>query len=98
MVYPVVIEQFAKKDIREAKDWLEEQKPGLGEQFRNELEITFDRIAANPLAYAIVERRTRQVRLPVQTYVVSYIVFENKVHVTAVLHGHRDPTEWKKRS
>ncbi len=38
MVYPVVIEPFAKKDIREAKDWLEEQKPGLGEQFRNELE------------------------------------------------------------
>lgn len=98
MAYPVIVEADAKKDIREAKTWLEEQKTGLGIQLGRELEITFDRIAANPLAFAIVERRTRQVRLPVLTYVVSYIFFESKVHITAVLHGHRDPMEWKKRS
>ncbi len=98
MPYPIVVEPLAKRDIREARDWLENEKPGLGDRFRIELEAALNRIAANPLGYAVVERRTRQVRLPVLTYVVSYIFFEEKVHVTAVLHGHRDPGEWKQRS
>jgi plasmid stabilization system protein ParE len=90
MPFPIIIEPMAKEDIREAKQWLDNQKPGLSEQFAIELDTIFDRIANNPLAYATVERRTRQVRLPIMTYVVSYILLDEKVHVTAILHGHRD--------
>ena len=32
--------QAAKRDIREAKDWYDEQKPGLDLEFRDELEKT----------------------------------------------------------
>ena len=48
MPYPIVVEPLAKRDIREARDWLENAKPGLGDRFRIELEATLNRIAANP--------------------------------------------------
>ena len=96
--YPIIVEPLAKQDIREARDWLEQRKPGLSIQFKEELELTFDRISTNPSAQAVIERRTRQIRLPVLTYVVSYIFYESRVHVTAVLHGHRDPAEWRRRT
>lgn len=98
MPFPVIFEQAAKADVRQAREWLENKKPGLGNQFRDELDETLNRIASDPLGYAIVERRTRQLRLRSLTYVVSYIFFEDRVHVNSILHGRRDPTEWQKRS
>ena len=55
----IVVEPFAKQDIREARDWYSEKWQGLCELFRNELIVVFDFIAREPLGAAIAFGKTR---------------------------------------
>ena len=98
MPYRVFVEPLAKQDIRLAKQWLADQKEGLEEYFRDELDQAINRISSNPHAYAVVENEIRQAKLKNFPYVVSYLIYQDKVHVIAVLHGHRDPAEWNRRT
>lgn len=98
MAFRVVVEADAKQDVRKAIEWYEKQRPGLKFLFRDGLDATLGRIAGNPLAGAVVLGRVRQRSLSRFPYVVSYLVHNDSVHVIAVLHGHRDPHEWQRRS
>jgi plasmid stabilization system protein ParE len=48
---PVFIRRAAELDLMRAEDWYEAQQPGLGHEFREAVDATIARIAANPLAY-----------------------------------------------
>lgn len=47
-MFNVIIKPRALEMIQQGFDWYEEQKPGLGDEFLQELESFFSRIKSNP--------------------------------------------------
>jgi len=58
--YNVVVQQLAKTDIREARQWYNSQKSGLGKRLNADMTATLRKIERNPTSFAI---RYKQVRL-----------------------------------
>ena len=91
---PVELRRQAKSDIAEASRWYDDQRPGLGEIFRDELDASLRSIAENPLLYPMLYRHTRRALLRKFPYGVFYLVEPERVLVLRVLHHARDPALW----
>jgi plasmid stabilization system protein ParE len=70
----------------------------LADDFLDRIDEGFERIRSDPEMYAYVMGKIRQMRIRRFPYVISYLLENDRVVVLAVLHGHRNPEEWKKRS
>ena len=92
------IKPEAVEDIRQIRDEYAAIADQLAERFSEELLRVLSLVETMPEAYAIVEREYRQVCLNHFPHVVAYIVNGGSVVVLAVLHGHRNPETWKRRS
>lgn len=88
----------AEQDLEEAASWYEEQRPGLGNEFLDEVLRTFGKISEQPALYPLLHRNTRRaltLRFPFGVY---YRVQEETIVVVAVMHGSRSPRRWKQRT
>lgn len=97
MSHSLTIHRAAKRHIRAAFDWYERQSPGLGAGFLQALETALDRVAENPLLYAVIYRDVRRALLPRFPYGVFYFVQSGQINVVAILHTSRDPKRWPTR-
>ena len=97
MNFQLVIKEGARSDITEAFQYYPAISSTLGDDFLDRLEQAFERITSAPQSYARVLEEIRQMRVQRFPYVVSYVVKEDRVFILAVLHGHRDPSEWQRR-
>ena len=52
----VYIRPEAETDIEEAAIWYEKQRPGLGDEFLDELRSIFNTISETPAIYPVVHR------------------------------------------
>ncbi len=89
--------QEAVSDVVLAREWYEEQRPGLGADFVRSLEDAVDVIAEFPEAFpeiAVGHRRAILRRFP---YFLYYRIDRDGVEVLACLHGARSPTTWRSR-
>ncbi len=57
---PVIVRPAAEADIADAFHWYEEQRAGLGEEFRTELRTAFEAISNDPLLFRALHRNTRR--------------------------------------
>jgi toxin ParE1/3/4 len=81
-------------DVIAAALWYDEQQPGLGDDFLDEVEVAVASLAANALLYSIRFANVRCLRLRrFKRYGIYYVIHENEVHLLAIHHGARDP-EW----
>lgn len=88
------IEPEARYEIRQAKDWYEQQRVGLGVEFVEAIRTTIDRVRENPRMYQLSAgssdiRGAIVDRFP---YVILYLVHQHTLRILAVAHQHRDPT------
>ncbi len=97
MVREFVIEPEAESDLEYAVHWYDDQRSGLGREFLECVESTFDRIRRNPDLHAITYRSARLALVPRFPFVIAYILDGDTVSVIAVFHGHRDPDTWQGR-
>jgi toxin ParE1/3/4 len=97
MDYPLIVAPEAEAELARARDWYEEQRPGLGREFLLSVVEAFERIQQNPRTFAHSYKHVRQMLIKRFPYVVCYTFDESSINVLAVLHGHRDPNEWKRR-
>ncbi len=95
---PVIIRPAAEADIADAFHWYEEQRAGLGEEFRMELRVAFEEISKNPLLFRVLHRNTRRYLVQRFPYAIYYRVFPDKVVVVACMHGRRNPRRWQSRN
>ncbi len=58
MSFNLVIQAEALFDIKEAFDWYEEQKPGLGNELIDEIEICYEKISVHPEYYTFINENT----------------------------------------
>jgi len=45
----------ADQEVQSARQWYEDQQPGLGIQFANAIDEVLERISSNPLAFPAVQ-------------------------------------------
>lgn len=88
----------AETDVREAREWYEGQRRGLGRAFREELAATLSTIRARPQLYAEVYAPVRRAPLRRFPYSVFYFEQGEVIEVLAVLSQSRDPRSWPREA
>lgn len=97
MTRSLIIRPHAELDAADAAFWYEEQRPGLGNEFLNELNYIMQRVLRSPFQFPQVKNDIRRALLQRFPYSVYFRVSGETVDVIAVLHQHRDPRTWKQR-
>jgi len=97
VTHPVVFRPQAAAETRDALQWYEEQKPGLGARFAAAVEQTVQRIAANPAAFPSVHGEIRRAVVQQFPYGIYFNVHDGEIVVLAILHGRRHPERWRSR-
>ena len=87
----------AQAELEEAVAYYDQQKPGLGDEFAEEIRRTIRRILVHPEAWAKLSRRTRRCRTNRFPYGIIYQIRGDSIMIVAVMHMHRKPTYWKQR-
>lgn len=98
MTLEVRLRPEAEQDISDTAVWYEEQLPGLGRQFLDEVLVAFSSIAQTPRMHPIIHRKTRRALISRFPFGVYYRVDNTAIVVLAVIHGSRDPRHWKIRT
>ena len=93
----LLFRRAAKRDLQEARAWYENERSGLGGEFREALEATLARIVDHPELYPRVSDRIRRAPLRRFPYGIFYILAGRTIRVVAVLHHARSPERWQER-
>jgi plasmid stabilization system protein ParE len=97
MTFGLLIRPEAERDIGDAADWYDRQRPGLSLEFRAALDKTLDAIAENPRVHPQVYRSLRRALVRRFPFGVFFVPRSKSVIVVAVLHTARDPRLWRAR-
>ncbi|WP_343522703.1 type II toxin-antitoxin system RelE/ParE family toxin [Pedobacter sp.] len=90
-MYTIQIKPAALLMAKEAYDWYEEQKPGLGDLFLAELGRCYLKLEKNPLHYQKLKRNYRHLVLNKFPYVLIFELIGDKIVVFAIFHTARNP-------
>ncbi len=96
MNLPVVFTPAARSDFDEAADWYE-QRTGQGLDFATAVREVLDRIATMPLMHQVVYPDIQRAVVRPYPYSIFYRVEPDRITVTAVIHGRRNPAIWQAR-
>jgi len=94
----IIIRPEAEADIKDAYDWYEAQRKGLGEGFLLCIEEALSRASRNPEIYSIIYKEVRRVLIHRFPFGVFFLEEEDSISVLAVLHARRNPKAWKGRT
>ena len=95
--YRLISDQQADRNVEAAYAWYENERSGLGLEFLDGLQATFDRIANGPFKYQELRPTIRHAQLRRLPYAVYFTVESDMVVVFAVMHARQNPTEWQRR-
>ena len=90
-MHQLVLKPRAILMAKDAYDWYEAQRRGLGEIFLTELDTCYKKIQTNPAANGKVKKNYRQGRLLRFPYVVVYEIIRTDIVVLSVFHTRRNP-------
>jgi plasmid stabilization system protein ParE len=93
----ILLREEARSDVLQAFAWYEEQRSGLGGEFRDALDATVARIGRHPLVYAVGDRRLRRALVSRFPYAVYFRIYPDAIVVVGVMHGRRHPKLIKAR-
>ena len=90
---PIALKRLpdAVRDIAEAGLWHEDQEPGLGGRFYDEVEAVINVLPETALHHRKRFANVRRANLPTFPYAVFYVVKEDVLEIFAVLHAARHP-------
>jgi plasmid stabilization system protein ParE len=97
MNLPVVFRPQAEAEVLAARQWYEERRTGLGDQFQSALEEVIERVNGYPESFPRVHGEMRRALVQRFPFGLYFEIVENQVVVLGVVHGHRDPRIWKSR-
>lgn len=87
----------AREELRRAVAYHEGQRPGLGDEFADEVENTIRRIKMFPGAWTPLSNNARRCRMKRFSYGLVYTVEGEQVLIVAVMHLHQKPGYWTHR-
>lgn len=94
---PVHLLPEAEREVEDAFWWYERQRSGLGLEFLLAFDAAVESLRRLPEVHELVALRTRKALLRRFPYLVLYAVEAERVLITAVFHGRRDPRCWSDR-
>lgn len=97
MSLPLVVRPLAEQDLIDAQKWYEEQRPGLGNDFRIATGSLISRILERPHLYPEVYRNVRRAVMRRFPYLLYYILTNDEVVVIGCLHSKRNPALLRSR-
>ena len=94
MKHLVSLRPRAEADLLEAYHWYEAQRPGLGDDFLDELECSIAALEEEPERRPVYYRGFRRYLTRRFPYKIFYRVEVNRVIVFRVLHAKMDHRRW----
>ncbi len=94
---PVHLLLDAERELEDAFWWYERQRSGLGLEFLLAFDAVVESLRRLPEGHEIVALKTRKALLRRFPYLVLYAVEADRILITAVFHGRRDPVRWSDR-
>lgn len=91
MSFQIIFQQEALDDVQDGYSWYEDQLPGLGEDFLNELNTILEKLIQNPQYYGYLFDEFRDVRLKRFPYLVVFKIVNRKVFINSVKHCKQRP-------
>jgi toxin ParE1/3/4 len=95
MKYRFVDEALA--EFMAAGRFYNQQVPGLGDAFVDEIEASIGVILSDPIVWRAVEDDVRRYLVHRFPYGIYYTIEDDAVVIWAVKHLHRDPDYWQHR-
>lgn len=92
-MYSLIIKPQAVATARDAYQWYEKQREGLGDMFLSALDIGLKTIQSAPTANAKVKKNYRQARLNRFPYVIIYELIRSEIVVLTIFHTKRNPRQ-----
>lgn len=84
--------KLVEEDLFLAAQWYDEQQPGLGDEFLDEVEAVVSSLRENALLHSIRFVDVRCARLHrFNKYGVYFVIRGEEVRLLAIHHGARDP-------
>ena len=87
----VLLDPEANREIRQAADFYEDCRQGLGQEFLDAIESAFDQIQQHSRTWRILKGRFRRYLLQRFPYGLIYAVEGQTIFVAAVMHLKRKP-------
>ena len=97
MTRRLVLRPAAEDEVRDAHDWYEQRRVGLGAEFIACIDSASEWIVRSPEEHPVVHRDVRRFLVRRFPYGVFYLIESDAIVVLAVFHGRRDPTHWQRR-
>jgi len=94
----LVLRPEARLDIREAALWYDEQSPGLGDRFVEDLNALFERILEAPLQFPKIDPAVYCALPHGFPYKVYFRLDQTSARILAVMHQSRHPDAWRSRN
>ncbi|NML23709.1 type II toxin-antitoxin system RelE/ParE family toxin [Pseudoflavitalea sp. G-6-1-2] len=88
-MHKLVLQSEAVNDMQEAFEWYEQQKEGLGFDFIDEVENSFEKIKKHPHYYTAINARYRRLKVNRFPYLVVFETEAETVIVNSVFHTSR---------
>lgn len=87
----------AEAEVLEVRNWYEDRRQGLGNEFGTAVGNLVGRVAENPLAFPRVRGEIRRATLHRFPYAIYFRLAGDEIIVLAV-HGRQYPRRWQSRS
>jgi plasmid stabilization system protein ParE len=93
----VVYTRQAKDELKEAVEFYNSERAGLGFEFANEVRRTVQRVKEYPEAWTKLSENSRRARCRRFPFGIIYSFDSRSITILAVMHMKRKPGYWKGR-
>ena len=93
----IKLSPFAEQDLDESKEYYDQQKIGLGDEFISEIVEKFELIKQNPKQFPIQYKKMQKATLDRFSFGIFYIVKNLTIYVLGIFHSSRNPKSMKDR-
>jgi len=97
MISEIIVRPKTELDLKDAFNWYEEQKLGLGNKLIDAIDNCISSISNNPESFPFVHNNIRRALIKKFPFGIFYVSEKSKIIILAFFHLSRNPKVWKKR-
>jgi plasmid stabilization system protein ParE len=93
----IIFAPLARLEFEDAAAWYEQQRPGLGDEFRIEINATLQQVLKYPERFRLASPAMHKVMVDRFPYSIYYSIELNAIYIASIFHGSRNPAELRRR-
>lgn len=91
MSYNISIQSDAIEEIKDAFEWYEDQREGLGYELLDEIETCYSKLTISPERYSYINPSYRRIKTNRFPYILIYEIEDDQIIINSVRHVKRKP-------